>query len=44
METIKLIKVASSEEEAEKFLREKGILKTFTHYPYFGSEWRGRDR
>ena len=44
METIKLIKIALSEEEVEKFLREKGILKTFIHCPYCGSKQFSRVR
>ncbi len=44
METIKFIKIASSEKEVEKFLREKEVLKTFTHCPYCGSKQFSRIR
>jgi len=39
-----LVKVTSSEEKAEEFLREKGILKTFTRCPKCGSKRLGRVR
>jgi len=39
-----LVKVKSSEEKAEEFLREKGILKTFTRCPKCGSKRLGRVR
>ena len=44
MQLAKLSKVVSEEQEAEKFLREKGILKEFGGCPYCGSErfWRVR--
>jgi len=39
-----LVKVTSSEEKAEEFLREKGILKTFTRCPKCDSKRLGRVR
>jgi transposase len=31
---VELLQIASSEEKAEEFLIEKGILKTFDNYPF----------
>ena len=39
-----LSKVVSEEQEAEKFLREKGILKEFRSCPYCGKKRFGRVR
>jgi transposase len=40
MNLVDLLKVTSSEEEAEKFLRAKGILKTFDRCPFCGYQKR----
>jgi transposase len=42
MNLVELVKVTSSEEEAEKFLRAKGILKTFDRCPFCGHQKIGR--
>jgi transposase len=34
MNLVELLQIASSEEKAEEFLREKGILKTFDSCPF----------
>jgi len=34
MNLVELLHIASSEEKAEEFLREKGILKTFDSCPF----------
>jgi transposase len=44
MNLVELVKVTSSEEEAEKFLRAKGILKTFARCPFCGHQKIGRIR
>jgi transposase len=44
MNLVELVKVTSSEEEAEKFLRAKGILKTFDRCPFCGHQKIGRVR
>jgi transposase len=44
MNLVELVKVTSSEEEAEKFLRAKGILKTFDRCPFCGHQKIGRIR
>ncbi len=44
MITVKLMEIASDEERAEEFLREKRILKTYTQCPYCGSSRIGRVR
>ena len=33
METVRLLEMVTDEGKAEKFLGEKGILKTFTEFP-----------
>jgi predicted CoA-binding protein len=38
MNLVELVQVTSSEEEAEKFLRAKGILKTFDRCPFCGHQ------
>ena len=42
MELAKLIDIAKDEASAEKFLRKKGILKTFTCCPYCGNKHFGK--
>jgi len=44
MEITILTKYISNEKKAEEFLREKGLLKTFTQYPYCGNNRMGRMR
>ena len=44
MITVKLMEITSDEERAEEFLRERGILKTYTQCPYCGSSRIGRVR
>jgi transposase len=44
MNLVELVKVTSSEEEPEKFLRAKGILKTFDRCPFCGHQKIGRIR
>jgi len=44
MEKYFLAKIAADEEKAESYLREKGILKTFTECPYCGNEHFGKVR
>jgi transposase len=34
MNLVELLQIASSEEKAEEFLREKGVLKTFDSCPF----------
>jgi transposase-like protein len=38
MNLVELVQITSSEEEAEKFLRAKGILKTFDRCPFCGHQ------
>jgi len=38
MNLVELVKVTSSKEEAEKFLRAEGILKTFDRCPFCGHQ------
>ena len=44
MNLVELVQVTSSEEEAEKFLRAKSILKTFDRCPFCGHQKIGRIR
>lgn len=44
MEISFLVKIAADEEKAEIFLREKGVLKTFTECPYCGNKHFGKVR
>jgi hypothetical protein len=44
MNLVELVQVTSSEEEAEKFLRAKGILKTFNRCPFCGHQKIGKVR
>jgi len=44
MNLVELVQVTSSEEEAEKFLRAKGILKTFDRCPFCGHQKIGKVR
>jgi transposase len=44
MNLVELVQVASSEEEAENFLRAKGILKTFDCCSFCGHPEIGRVR
>ena len=44
MNLVELLQVASSEERAEKFLRERGVLKTFDSYPFCNAENIGKVR
>jgi transposase len=44
MNLSELVKIASSEEKAEEFLRSKGILKTFENCPFCKSESIGKVR
>jgi hypothetical protein len=43
MNLVELVQVTSSEEEAEKFLRAKGILKTFDRFKGRRKVRRGRE-
>jgi len=43
MNLVELVKVTSSEEEAEKFLRVKGVLKTFDRCPFLNATDVGRN-
>ena len=38
MELEKLIDIVTDKTSTEEFLKKKGILKTFTHYPYCGNK------
>jgi transposase len=44
MNLVELVKISSSEEGAEGFLREKGVLKTFNHCPFCGCQNIGKVR
>ena len=44
MNLSELVKIASSEEKAEEFLRSMGILKTFENCPFCKSESIGKVR
>ena len=44
MEISFLVKIATDEEKAETYLREKGVLKTFTECPYCGNKHFGKVR
>ncbi len=42
MNSVEVVEIASSEEEAEEFLRAKGVLKTFTCCPFCGNKSIGK--
>jgi len=44
MNLVELLQVTSSEEKAEKFLREKGVLKTFNNCPSCNTKNIGKVR
>jgi predicted SAM-dependent methyltransferase len=44
MNLVEIVKVTSSEEEVEKFLRTKGILKTFVRFKGRRKVRRGRSK
>jgi transposase len=44
MNLVELLQIASSEEKAEEFLREKGVLKTFDSCPFCHAKNVGKIR